>query len=131
MENCIFCKIVAGEIPAAKVYEDDNVLAFLDIKPVQPGHVLVIPKVHHSNITEAPDEVVSQVMIQAKRLMTVVQRAVGADYTALSVVGTEVPHLHVHVVPRHKDDGLAGWWPTMEYGAGEMEAVAEKIRLAL
>ncbi|MEK7208215.1 MAG: HIT family protein [Patescibacteria group bacterium] len=131
MESCIFCKIIKGEIPSAKVYEDGKILAFLDINPVNHGHVLVIPKAHHPKMEETPDAVVADIFVTAKKLMPAVKKAVHADYVAVSVVGTDVPHFHVHLVPRREDDGLAGFWPTKKYGEKEMDAAAEKIRAAL
>lgn len=131
MESCIFCKVVKGEIPSAKVYEDGKILAFLDINPVNHGHVLVIPKEHHPKLEETPDAVVADIFVQSKKLMPAIKRAVNAEYVAVSVVGTDVPHLHIHLIPRRHDDGLAGFWPTKKYGEKEMAAVAEKIRQAL
>ncbi len=131
MADCIFCKIVAGEIQSAKVYEDDKILAFLDINPVNHGHVLVIPKAHHPKMEETPDAVVADIFVQSKKLMPAVKKAMNADYVAVSVVGTDVPHFHVHLIPRRADDGLAGFWPTKKYGEKEMEAVAGKIKNAL
>ena len=130
MADCIFCKIIKGEIPSAKVYEDEKILAFLDINPVNHGHVLVIPKAHHPKIEEAPDAVVADIFIQSKKLIPAVKKAANADYVAISVVGTEVPHLHIHLIPRRHDDGLAQFWPTKKYGEKEMETAAAKIRKA-
>lgn len=131
MENCIFCNIVAGEIPSARVYEDGKILAFLDINPVNHGHVLVIPKAHHPKLEETPDAVVADIFVQSKKLMPAIKKATNADYVAVSVVGTDVPHLHIHLIPRRHDDGLAGFWPTKKYGEKEMESAASKIRSAL
>lgn len=128
---CIFCKIVSGEIPSAKVYEDAVVLAFLDIKPVNPGHVLVIPKAHYANILETPDEMVAYIFQKSKALMKSIKAAMEADFVVLSIVGMDVPHFHIHLLPRYHSDGLAGWWPTKEYGDGEMNGVVEKIRKEL
>ena len=128
MVDCIFCKIIAGEIPAAKVHEDDQFLAFLDINPVTPGHTMIIPKTHFKTMTETPDALVGEIFIKAKELMPKLKKAMAADYVAVSVVGVDVPHFHVHLVPRRLDDGLANWWPTKKYGEGEMVAVAEKIK---
>lgn len=128
---CIFCKIIAGEIPASKVYEDDKVMAFLDINPVNFGHILVIPKKHFIWMTETPDEVVADVFIKSKKIMIAIQKATGADLVSVAVVGKDVPHFHVHLVPRFSDDGLAGWWPTRKYGAGEIDKTAEKIKKAI
>lgn len=128
MENCVFCKIVAGEISAAKVYEDEKVLAFLDINPVNKGHALVIPKAHHQMMADTPDDLVAYIFTTAKKLMKAIKKATKADLVVVSVVGIDVPHFHIHLVPRFKDDGLAGWWPTKKYKEGEMEQFAEKIK---
>lgn len=126
--DCIFCKIAASEIPAAKVYEDEKCLAFLDINPVSPGHVLLIPKEHFASMTDTPDNLLSYLYVKAKELMPKIKKAMEADYVSISVVGTEVPHFHIHLIPRRFDDGLAGFWPTKFYGPGEMADVAEKIK---
>jgi histidine triad (HIT) family protein len=131
MADCIFCKIIAGEIPSAKVYEDDKILAFLDINPVNKGHVLIIPKEHHQMMVDTPDELVAYIFTKAKELMKVIEKAVKADFVIVSVVGIDVPHFHVHLVPRFEDDGLAGWWPTKKYEEGEMEKYANKIKNSL
>lgn len=131
VESCIFCKIVRREIPAAVVYEDGKILAFLDINPVNHGHVLVIPKTHHPKLEETPDSVVADIFVQSKKLMPAVRKAAGAEHVAVSVVGTDVPHLHIHLIPRKHTDGLADSWPTKKYEEKEMETMAEKIRSAL
>lgn len=127
-ENCIFCKIISGEIPSAKVYEDDRILAFLDINPVNKGHVLIIPKEHYPLMTDTSDELVAYIFVQAKKLMSVIKKAVKADLVVVSVVGFDVPHFHVHLVPRFLNDGLASWWPTKKYDEGEMAEYAKKIQ---
>lgn len=129
--DCIFCKIVAGEIPAAKVYEDHKVLAFLDINPVNKGHVLIIPKKHYALMTDTPDDLLCYVFIKAKQLMGAIKDSLKADYVAVSVVGIDVPHFHVHLVPRYKGDDLAGWWPTKKYDENEMNEYTEKIKKVL
>jgi len=128
MNDCIFCKIIKGDIPCEKVYEDDTLLAFLDIKPVNPGHFMIIPKEHHEMIQDTPDELVSKVFVKAKSLINPLKEATGADFVALSVVGIDVPHFHVHLVPRFKDDGLANFWPTKEYKEGEAKEIVKKIK---
>jgi histidine triad (HIT) family protein len=125
--SCIFCKIIAGQIPAAKIYEDEKCLAFLDINPVSSGHVLLIPKEHYQMMPDTPDELVAYLFVRAKDLMLKIKKAMQADYVALSVVGVDVPHFHIHLVPRRHDDGLANFWPTKQYAEGEMAEVAEKI----
>jgi histidine triad (HIT) family protein len=129
--DCIFCKIIAGIIPAEKVYEDDKCFAFLDISPVTSGHVLLIPKEHFISMVETPDDLVAYLYVKAKELMPKIKKAMKADYISLSVVGTEVPHFHIHLIPRRFDDGLAGFWPTKKYAEGEKEETVEKIRKEL
>jgi histidine triad (HIT) family protein len=99
------------EIPADVVYSDENFLAFLDIHPVREGHLLLIPKDHHPSMAQTPDGVVRELFSRARMLMPVLQEAARADFVALSVVGTDVPHVHIHLIPRMLDDGLAGFWP--------------------
>lgn len=125
---CIFCKIVNNEIPADKVYEDDKIVAFLDINPVTPGHTLVIPKAHHEMMVDTPDELVPYIFIQCKKLMKDLKVAMEADFVVLSVVGIDVPHFHVHLIPRKHGDDLANFWPTEKYAEGEAGEIAEKIR---
>lgn len=131
MSDCIFCKIVAGEIPAAKIYEDDKVLVFLDIKPVTPGHALLIPKEHHQMMTDTPDDLLAYCFTKSKELMIRIKETMGADFVVVSVVGIDVPHFHIHLIPRKHGDGLANFWPTTEYKEGEMEKIAEKIKANL
>lgn len=131
MNDCIFCKIIKGEIPVEKVYEDDEILSFLDIKPVNFGHTLVIPKKHYEKMESVPNEAVSSVFVTAKKLMKVIKEAMSSDFVALSVVGIDVPHFHVHLIPRYFDDKMPVFWPRKEYKDGEKEIVAEKIRKSL
>ena len=128
MENCIFCKIIAKQIPAEIVYEDVTVLAFLDINPTKPGHTLVIPKAHHKMMVDTPEDIVADIFVKTKKLMVPLKNSLGAEYVALSVVGTDVPHFHVHLIPRGSSDGLANFWPSKKYPEGEMQKVGEKIR---
>ena len=131
MEDCIFCKIIAEEIPAEKVYEDDKVLAFLDINPVAPGHTLIIPKEHYQMMVDTPDELLCYCFQKSKELMIKIKEAMGADFVSVSVVGLDVPHFHIHLVPRKFSDNLANFWPTTKYTEGEMQKVGEKIRRSL
>ena len=135
MDDCIFCKIVTGEIPSTKVYEDADTLAFLDIRPVNPGHTLVIPKAHYRNILDIPEDVFLHVARTLRKVAPAVKAGVGAEGVNVSsshepIAGQEVFHLHFHVIPRFPGDGLAHW-PHKEYAEGEARAVAEKIRRAL
>lgn len=126
--NCIFCKIVSNEIPAYKVYEDDKALAFLDANPVRNGHLLVIPKEHHSSLSITPDELVGPVFVTAKKLIPVLMKATESDYVILTIIGTDVPHLHIHLIPRKRGDGLLGW-PTHSYENTQIpQEITEKIR---
>src|SRR3989344_458036 len=127
MNDCIFCKIVAGKIPAAKIYEDDQFLAFLDINPVTDGHVLLIPKAHHQMMIDLPEELIGPIYQVSKKLMERIKTAMAADFVVLSVVGIDVPHFHIHLIPRRSGDGLANFWPTKKYAEGELERVAAKI----
>jgi histidine triad (HIT) family protein len=131
MENCIFCKIVKKEIPAEVIYEDDNFLAFLDIQPVNPGHVLLIPKTHYKTLVDAPDEILAKIIVRAKKLMATIKDAMAADLVVLSVVGVDVPHFHIHLLPRYHDDGLANFWPTKKYKSDEIKKIGAKIRQSL
>ncbi|MBX4200407.1 HIT family protein [Candidatus Parcubacteria bacterium] len=127
--NCIFCKIVSKAIPAEIIYEDNDLISFLDINPVNHGHLLVIPKDHHPLLTETPDELLTKVFLRAKSLMKSLKEATDSDFVVLTVVGTDVPHFHVHLIPRFYEDGLAGFWPAKKYESEkQMKSVAEKIR---
>jgi len=129
-EACIFCKIIAGEIPCAKVYEDDEFLAMLDIGPVNKGHTLVIPKEHHENIWVMPKELLCRMAGVVQDVGKAVKKATDCYYVNVNVMGIDVPHAHIHLIPRHKDDGLE-LWPQGKYKEGEMEESAKKIRSAL
>jgi len=132
MTDCLFCKIINGEIPATKVYEDDNVLAFLDIHPVNPGHTLIVPKVHSDELLGTDDKVLEQMIVVTKRVAAAILRGLGYEAFNLEqnngkIAGQVIPHLHWHIVPRRADDGLKHW-PGKEYGEGEANDVAVKIR---
>lgn len=135
MAGCIFCAIVAGEHDAAIVYEDEHSLAFLDVRPLFPGHSLLVPRQHHETLGDLPAERVEPLFMAARRLSVVVRDAMGAEGSFVAInntVSQSVPHLHVHVVPRVKGDGLRGFfWPRTRYADEvEMAAVAERIRTA-
>jgi histidine triad (HIT) family protein len=100
MENCIFCKIVSGKIPTNKVYEDEDFIAFLDNKPKVPGHTLLIPKEHSPWFYEMPDELAGKLFITAKKIAQELKEKHGADYIQLGIVGKDVPHTHVHLLPQ-------------------------------
>ncbi|MFA6536654.1 MAG: HIT family protein [Candidatus Paceibacterota bacterium] len=127
--NCLFCKIAKKEIPSDLVFENDEIFSFLDIHPVSDGHILVIPKAHYEKMTDTPDELLSKLFVECKKLMIAIKKALNADYVAVSVVGVDIPHFHIHLVPRRHDDGLAGFWPTKEFVDGKL--ILEKIKKAL
>jgi histidine triad (HIT) family protein len=134
-ENCIFCKIIEGEIPCTKVYEDADTLAFLDINPINPGHTLIIPKEHYMNIFETPEEVLTKMMQTIKKVahgisagLGITDMNIGMNNGAIS--GQTVFHSHIHLMPRHEGDGYT-LWHGQPYHNGEAETTAEKIKNAL
>lgn len=132
MADCIFCKIAAGEIPAAKVYEDASKLAFMDINPVQPGHVLLIPKKHCERLTELSAEAAADLAAALPRLARAAVAAARADgfnifQTNGRCSGQTVPHVHIHIIPRHNDNGYSFHWRPGQYAPGEQEAWRKKI----
>ncbi len=133
---CVFCDIVAGEVPAAVVYEDDAFLVFLDIRPLIHGHVLVIPREHLETIADLSPDVIAGLFTIVQKMSAAVEDAMGAKGTFVALnnkVSQSVPHVHVHVVPRNPKDGLRGFfWPRHKYeGTEHMEATAASIRAAL
>lgn len=131
--SCVFCKIIAGEIPSFKVYEDDYTLAFLDINPVKPGHTLVVSKKHLANLEETDEETLCRVMSAVKKVGLSLKNNLGAaSYNVTEnndpAAGQMVSHLHFHVIPRLEDDGLESW-PQGKYGEGEAETVLNKIKI--
>ena len=134
MQNtgCIFCKIITGQIPAAKIYEDDTVLAFLDNGPVSDGHTLVVPKQHYEKVHECPPEVLVDIWIKLGKIAGAVLSATDSDgYNVLCnsgrAAGQVVDHLHFHIVPRMTGDGVFDRWPVFKYPNGKMEKLAKKI----
>lgn len=131
MDDCIFCKIIKGEIPCTKVYEDDDLLAFLDIAPVNRGHTLIIPKEHHQDLLDMPEELVKKVAVLAKKIGKAAKETTNADGFNIgqnngAAAGQAVFHFHLHVIPRFNDDGLPNW-PRSEYKEGEAVEIAQKI----
>ncbi|MFA7662300.1 MAG: HIT family protein [Patescibacteria group bacterium] len=131
--DCIFCKIVSGEIPSYKVYEDDDILAFLDIIPVNPGHTLVIPKKHYETILDTPDDVLKNILVVSKRIAQKIMEVTGAEgfnfnQNNFSVSGQVVPHVHFHIIPRFENDGLK-LWAGDKYDDGQAEILTKKIRI--
>jgi len=132
-DDCIFCKMVAGQIPVAKVYEDEIVLAFLDIGPISDGHTLVIPKRHFEKLHDCPPELLGQVVSRLGTIAGAVAAAMNADgYNLLCnngrSAGQLIEHLHFHIVPRNVGDGVFDRWPSYRYPHGKIEKIADKIR---
>ncbi|WP_266079495.1 HIT family protein [Haladaptatus caseinilyticus] len=136
-ENCIFCQIVAGDIPSKTVYEDDSVFAFLDVNPLAPGHTLVIPKHHYETLADLPEDAATDLFSALHRLTPVVEDAVAADASNVAfnngeASGQEVPHVHGHIIPRFDDDGgnpihaIAGRTPDLS--DEELDEIAADIR---
>jgi histidine triad (HIT) family protein len=134
--GCLFCAIAAGEIPASMVMQDDDVAAFLDARPVFKGHVLVAPRAHWATLSDVPAAELGKLFAAVQRVARAVEAGLGMDGTFVAMnnkVSQSVPHLHVHVVPRKKKDGLRGFfWPRVTYADdAEREAFAARIRAAL
>lgn len=135
-ENCLFCRIVSGEVPAVVVYEDENTLAFLDHRPLFPGHTLLVPRKHFETLGDLPATQVAPLFKSAQLLSRALESAMEAEGSFVAMnnrVSQSVPHLHVHIVPRRRKDGLKGFfWPRTKYkNAEEMQLVQEKIAAAL
>jgi histidine triad (HIT) family protein len=133
---CTFCAIVAGDVDAARVYEDDLTVAFLDARPLFPGHTLLVPRAHIETLHDLPAPEVGPFFERTQRLSVAVRDAMEATGTFVAinnVVSQSVPHLHVHVVPRRFKDGLRGFfWPRTKYADdAQRDAVAGRIRAAL
>lgn len=134
--HCLFCRIVGGAADAAVVLEDEDTIAFLDHRPLFPGHCLLIPRAHHQTLADLPPGLISPLFEAAQRLARAVEAAMEADGTFVAMnnrVSQSVPHLHVHVVPRRRKDGLRGFfWPRHSYGdEADRERVAALVRAAL
>jgi histidine triad (HIT) family protein len=129
--TCLFCEIAAGKVEAKIIFEDEISVAFLDHRPLFPGHVLLIPKAHYATFTDLPAELVGPFFLNAQHLTTAMQAAMNAQgsFVAMNnVVSQSVAHLHVHIVPRTKGDGLRGFfWPRQKPGELELLAVHQSI----
>jgi histidine triad (HIT) family protein len=133
--GCVFCSIVAGDVPADVVLADDQVLAFLDRRPVFKGHVLLVPREHVVTLPDLPAGLRDPLLAAGQRLATAVVEGLGAQGSFMAVnnvVSQSVAHLHLHVVPRTKGDGLRGFfWPRTSYADGEAAEYAERLRAVL
>jgi histidine triad (HIT) family protein len=132
-DDCVFCRIIAGEVPADMVLDDDEFVAFLDARPVFKGHVLVLPRRHYVTLADLPVPAVGPLFERVRLLSAAIPAALGAQGTFVAlnnIVSQSVPHLHVHVVPRTKGDGLRGFfWPRQRY-ASQDEAAQYARRIA-
>ncbi len=131
-DDCVFCKMVGGEIPISKIYEDEFVLSFLDIGPISDGHTLVIPKQHFEKLDECPADILGQVCSRLGKITKAVAAAMNSDgYNVLcntgKAAGQVVKHLHFHIIPRHTGDGVFNRWPAYKYQEGKIEAIAAEI----
>ncbi len=132
MPDCIFCQIIKGQLPCAKIYEDERVISFLDINPVNPGHTLVIPKAHYKTIFELPEEELTACMKVAQKLARAVFKATDAAglnfiQNNLRPAGQHVDHIHFHLIPRYPQDNFFTSWPGKPYQQGELEKIAKMI----
>jgi histidine triad (HIT) family protein len=133
VSDCIFCKMVGGQIPVTKIYEDEVVLSFLDIGPISDGHTLVIPKQHFEKLHDCPPQLLGEVALRLGKVALAVTAAMRSDgYNLLCnngrAAGQLVGHLHFHIVPRRAGDGVFDRWPSYKYQQGEIEAIAAEIR---
>ena len=131
-ENCIFCKIAAGEIPSATLYEDDACRVIMDIEPASKGHALILPKEHYANLYELDDELASKALVLAKKMITKLTDILGCDgYNVLQnngpVAGQTVFHFHMHLIPRYKEDDVKIGWKMGKLTEEVREEILEKI----
>lgn len=134
--RCLFCEIAAGKTGSATVYEDDRFVAFLDHRPLFPGHTLLIPRMHYETLPDLPPDLVGPLFQRARLLCSAIEQAAAAQGTFVALnnrISQSVPHLHVHIVPRREKDGLKGFfWPRTKYqDQAQMERIQSDIRAAL
>ena len=132
-DNCIFCKIAAGEIPSATLYEDDDFRVILDIEPASKGHTLILPKEHYANLYELDDELAAKAMVLAKKMITKLTAILGCDgYNVVqnngTVAGQTVFHFHMHLIPRYQGDGVKLGWKQGTLTDEVKEEILTKIR---
>ena len=134
--ECLFCKIIGGAVPATRVYEDENVIAILDINPVNIGHTLVISKAHYDNLYTLPADLLSAMSLVVQKLAIAIKHAVAADGINIEMnneraAGQLLDHAHIHIVPRYENDGFTHWKGKRGYEPGEAEIVSGKIKASL
>lgn len=135
-QDCIFCKIIAGQIPSAKIYDRGGVYAFLDIAPVNKGHALVVPKAHHATLFDLPDDLGRELLGALKTVGQAVMTATGASGLNVGMnnfesAGQLVHHAHFHLIPRHEGDGLRLWTQHAYESVEEMQKLAQAVRSAI
>ena len=133
MADCIFCQIIKGQLPCAKVYEDKRVISFLDINPVNPGHTLVVPKSHYETLFEIPAEDLKTCTLIAQKVARAVFKGTGASGLNLiqnnfRSAGQLIDHVHIHLIPRYPQDNFLTSWPGKPYQQGELEKVLRRIK---
>lgn len=136
MDNCIFCKIAAGEIPSATLYEDEDFRVILDLGPASKGHALILLKEHYANIYEIPDELAGKVMKLAKKMASAMTKALGCDGFNLvqnngEAAGQTVFHFHMHLIPRYKDDNVGLTWVPGKLMDDVRDEIVEKVKAEL
>ena len=130
--DCIFCKIAAGEIPSATLYEDDDFRVILDIEPASKGHALILPKEHYANLYELDDEVAAKALVLAKKMITKLTGILGCEgYNVVqnngTAAGQTVFHFHMHLIPRYNDDNALGFWAPLTLSAEELDQTLAEI----
>lgn len=136
MDNCVFCRIAAGTLPASRVYEDEQTLVIMDLQSVNPGHMLVLLKAHRANIYELDEEQAGAVFRTAARMARVAKKAYGCEGVTVLQANEEagaqtVFHFHIHVLPRWSGDGMALAWPAKNPSREALEVMASRLRAAL
>ena len=129
MSDSIFTKIIKGEIPCYKIAEDDRFIAFLDVFPIKKGHTLVVPKVQIDYLFDLDDSLLSDLMIFAKKVSQKMQRAISCERIGIAVIGLEVPHAHIHLVPLDTVGDIDFSQPKLQLSAKEMTEIADSIRI--
>ncbi|MBU2523341.1 MAG: HIT family protein [Nanoarchaeota archaeon] len=136
MDDCIFCKIVKGEISCSKIYEDDSTFSFLDINPVNPGHTLIIPKRHYANFLEIPEKELENIIKTIKKIFPGILKSLNAPASNIvqsngKDAGQDIPHIHFHLIPRYKGDNREIKWKTEKISSEDMQEIANKIKREL
>ena len=129
MSDSIFTKIIKGEIPCYKIAEDDRFIAFLDVFPIKKGHTLVVPKVQIDYVFDLDDSLLSDLMIFAKKVAQKMERAISCERIGIAVIGLEVPHAHIHLVPLDTVGDIDFSQPKLQLSAKEMTEIADSIRI--